>query len=400
MSMRDRNLRSGDLHEELGILLLKTVAFVAPVPRPEDVGTDAFATLIRPEGSRRLIPGRSFLVQLKAASERSVSYDTPDKIAWITALDAPLFIGSVNLEQARIELFSTQELHRELLLQRGPIGSTCKSIELLLDLVEAPDKPSGVMKVCLRRPVHAWSLAESREPGFLERAHAILRPHIESLQRNLPLRRIQYLNLLWWQTGHPPVDGGTLMYSSQESHIADTLQAAVPYVRRMLMEAQNGKPDDDFRVLVAFVDLMRRWGIDPDPGGSQCRRAAYLLAGFPGAPVEETIRRLHTLQPNRLDLSRLRITDEVIAAIPDDVEQLDLANARLTDAGAASLVRLKRLRQLNLAKTTISDEGLVSLAELPCLESVCVEGTQIPIEGVNRLRAARPEISVVQQADS
>ena len=71
VGMRDRNLRSGDLHEELGIFLLKAVALVAPVPRQEDVGNDAFATLIRPEGSRRLIPDVSFLVQLKSGLRRS-----------------------------------------------------------------------------------------------------------------------------------------------------------------------------------------------------------------------------------------------------------------------------------------------------------------------------------------
>src|SRR5689334_5247257 len=58
--VRDRNLRSGDLQEGLGIFLLKAVALVAPVPRPEDVGNDAFATLIRPEGTRRLIPDLSW----------------------------------------------------------------------------------------------------------------------------------------------------------------------------------------------------------------------------------------------------------------------------------------------------------------------------------------------------
>lgn len=36
--MRDKNLRSGDLHEELGIFLPTPVALVAPVPRQEDVG--------------------------------------------------------------------------------------------------------------------------------------------------------------------------------------------------------------------------------------------------------------------------------------------------------------------------------------------------------------------------
>jgi hypothetical protein len=66
--MRDKNLRSGDLNEDFGIYLLKQIALVAPIPRQEDVGNDAFVTLIRPEGSRRLIPDLSFLVQLKSAS--------------------------------------------------------------------------------------------------------------------------------------------------------------------------------------------------------------------------------------------------------------------------------------------------------------------------------------------
>jgi hypothetical protein len=83
--MRDKHLRSGDLHEELGIFLLKAVALVAPVPRQEDVGIDAFATLIWPEGSRRLIPDLSFFVQLKSASITSVCYTSPDEMTWIKA---------------------------------------------------------------------------------------------------------------------------------------------------------------------------------------------------------------------------------------------------------------------------------------------------------------------------
>lgn len=113
--MQDRNLRSAYLHEELGIFLLRAVALVAPVPRPEDVGSDALATLIRPEGSRRLIPDLSFLVQLKASSITSVPYTTSDAMGWIIALDVPLFIGRVDLRQARIELFTTQRLHQIML---------------------------------------------------------------------------------------------------------------------------------------------------------------------------------------------------------------------------------------------------------------------------------------------
>ncbi|NLS91164.1 MAG: hypothetical protein GXX96_03150 [Planctomycetaceae bacterium] len=42
---RRSSFRSGDLAEHLGLLLLKGIAAVAEVARPEDVGLDAIATL-------------------------------------------------------------------------------------------------------------------------------------------------------------------------------------------------------------------------------------------------------------------------------------------------------------------------------------------------------------------
>jgi hypothetical protein len=148
--MRDRNLRSGDLHEELGILLLKAIALVAPVPRQEDVGNDAFATLIQPEGNRRLIPDVSCLVQLKSSSVASVSYTTPEEMAWISALDSPLFIGRVDLKQARIELFTTLRLH-QILLEHDYNG-----IELLLNQADGISIMPNVRQANLGPPIHAW----------------------------------------------------------------------------------------------------------------------------------------------------------------------------------------------------------------------------------------------------
>ncbi len=181
--LRDRNLRSGDLHEELGIFLLKTIALVVPVPRPEDVGNDAFATLMRPEGSRRLHPDLSFLVQLKSARIPSVSYTTPEEMTWIVALEVPLLIGRVDLEDARIELFTTLRLH-EVLLERAYDG-----VELLLDPGDETSTKPGVRRANLGQPVHAWSVTNITAPDFLARSHAVLRPHIETLQRNRLLRR-------------------------------------------------------------------------------------------------------------------------------------------------------------------------------------------------------------------
>ena len=90
------------------------------------------ATLIRPEGSRRLIPELSFFVQLKAASAVSVPYSGEAEVAWITALEIPLFIGRVDLKQAKIELFTTLRLHQILLEMKY------EAIELLLDPGRSP----------------------------------------------------------------------------------------------------------------------------------------------------------------------------------------------------------------------------------------------------------------------
>ena len=44
---QNTNFRSGNLTEYFGMLLLKGIAAVADVPRPEDFGLDAIATLLR-----------------------------------------------------------------------------------------------------------------------------------------------------------------------------------------------------------------------------------------------------------------------------------------------------------------------------------------------------------------
>jgi hypothetical protein len=269
--VRDRNLRSGDLHEDAGLLLLRTVALVSSIPRQEDVGADAFGTLVRQEDSRRLVSDISFLVQLKAESCTSVSYDTPDALAWITNLEIPLFIGPVRLSQCRIELFSTQRLH-QILLERS-----YDQIHLLLDSADESSQTSdGCRRANIGPPVHAWSLEDAAQGGFLTRAYEILRPHVEGMRRNRLLRGIGYLHLLKWDTGHPPTDGGVMMLGSSDKDLQNTLREMVPHVKRLLLEIVGQRPCEDLRVLVALVETMRRWGVDPDPEGSILRMTAWM----------------------------------------------------------------------------------------------------------------------------
>ena len=385
---RDGNLRSGDLHEELGIFLLKAISFVAPVPRQEDVGNDAFATLIRPEGNRRLIPDLSFLVQLKSASVGSVRYTTSDEMSWIVALEVPLFIGRVNIKKARIELFSTQRLH-EIILEHS-----YKGIELLLDVGDETSATLDIRRANLGPPVHAWSTRDINESDFLSKSHAVLRLHVERLRRNRLLRGIQTLKRLRWETGKPPTENGEMMLFSGPCDIADTLRDMMPHVRRLLVELQRQKSYGDFSVIAAFFDLMRRWGADLDPDGT-LRIFAAMTAEGPQISVEEAIQLRYAANPNQLDLRRLSVTNDSLASIPTDVRQLALVDALVTDEGIRLLLRMEGLTRLNLAGTKIIDDGLWELAKLPKLEWICVNRTPVTTQGVERMKKSRQNVTVM-----
>jgi hypothetical protein len=70
-----RDFRSGNLAEHQGVLLLKGIAAVADVPRPEDVGLDAIATLLRPDDDDNYYAEDTFVVQLKSTSANSIRYE-------------------------------------------------------------------------------------------------------------------------------------------------------------------------------------------------------------------------------------------------------------------------------------------------------------------------------------
>jgi hypothetical protein len=386
--VRDRNLRSGDLHEELGLLLLRTVALVSPIPRQDDVGIDAFATLVRPDGSRRLLPDVSFLVQFKAASVDWVSYASPDALAWIANLEIPLFIGRVSLNPCRMELFSTQRLHQILL------EGTYDQIHLLLDVGDESSE-AGCRRANIGPPIHAWSLEDAVQPDFLTRAYEVLRPHVEHMRRNRLLRGIRYQQLLKWDTGHPPVDYGVMMCGSPSDDVCGTLREMVPYVHRLLSEVFGKRQYADFPVLLALVEMMRRWGVDPDPDGTMLRLTAYMAQG-PEITDEDVIRLRHLAGFGCLDLSHLKLRDESLAAIPEEVERLAMADVPITDKGVVHLQRLSRLTRLNLAGTQITDSGLDQLTTLRNLRWLNVERTQVTNAGIDRLKAKLPDVEIVR----
>src|SRR5687767_12065193 len=105
MPGRLRNsFRSGNLAEDLGLLLLKGIAAVAEVPRTEDVVLEAVASLLRLDTDRNCYAEDTFLVQLKSESTASLEY-RGHALTWLLDQTPPMFIGLISLKQSRISLY-------------------------------------------------------------------------------------------------------------------------------------------------------------------------------------------------------------------------------------------------------------------------------------------------------
>ncbi|KKM82257.1 hypothetical protein LCGC14_1321470, partial [marine sediment metagenome] len=203
---RDKNLRSGDIHEDLGLLLLRGIALATAIPRTEDVGADAFATLLREASVRSLVAEESFLVQFKASSVRTIQYETPTAIDWLTQLEMPFFVGSVDLASAAIKLYATHCLSQIFLESRH------SRIHLHLDPVDRSQSRADVRHTNLGKPVLTWSVPDITQKGFLSKAYAVLKGHISVLRRNLLLRPLGSADMVRWEPGQPPKACARMMF--------------------------------------------------------------------------------------------------------------------------------------------------------------------------------------------
>src|SRR5262249_13132662 len=89
-----------------------------------------------------------------------------------------------------------------------------------------------------------------------------------------------------------------------------------------------------------------------------------------------------------LDLIELKITDAGLAHLRGlpRLRRLALDSDEITDAGLAHLAGLADLEELSLKGTRVTDAGLVALKSLPHLRRVKHEGPKITDAGLDQLR--------------
>jgi hypothetical protein len=227
-AFRGKNLRSGDIAEQLGMLLLQTYALVAPVPRTEDVGIDAVVTLLRDFDAKRLLAEDSFFVQIKSASVRSISLRKED-IEWLYALDLPFFVASVERKTTSVKLFCAHRLNDAFLTNHKR-----ESLTLILDESASGDElvPREDQDVHIGPPVLEWSLnTSSEQENFAETFYAVAKEHVVLSKANIQTRLIGWADHFSWKTNEMPFRLGSKAVASRpaDENLSNAADAMAPY---------------------------------------------------------------------------------------------------------------------------------------------------------------------------
>jgi len=251
-AFRGKNLRSGDLAEQLGLLLLQNLALVAPVPRTEDVGIDAVVTLLREHDSSRFIASDSFFVQIKSASVSTIEYKD-EQVAWLFGLELPFFIATVDQTLQGIELYCCHRLTDAFI-------SKSNRSKLVIHL-ESEDDPNDFIEedeedVYVGPPVLQWSVENMRDDEIRTLFFTVCHAHVQIAHGAREMRRIGWSPRVAWDTNDPPVEGGWVSscQSPPGSEIQSTADLMMPYVSKMLDESFRARDTEWLHALRRLAD--------------------------------------------------------------------------------------------------------------------------------------------------
>lgn len=263
VAIRGLNLRSGDIAESLGLLLLQGIALVAPVPRTEDVGIDVVATLIRRDGQTGIAES-SLSVSLKSTSVRSVSFSGATQVQWIKCLDLPFFVGSVDRRTGRIALYCGHGL-TQVQIETVP----CNSIELFLDEdgPKGKQEPADGRHLFIGPPVLTWGINDLVDDAFLTHAYLVLNAHLAIARRNLELCRTGRFEIPGWNTGEVPVVAKVRMISggTDQQRLTKMMNLAMPYLSGCFAEADGSGESALVDKILEVAKEMARLGSTVDP---------------------------------------------------------------------------------------------------------------------------------------
>jgi hypothetical protein len=294
MTARQRSsYRSGNLAEDLGILLLRGIAAVAEVPRPEDMGLDAIASLLRYADDGNCYAEDSFVIQIKAASTKEFEYDDFE-LQWFLGQELPMFIGLVSLRDSYISLYPT------LYVNVAVFSLHATHATIRFGLSDVPSLFEGYRKspwysqsdhsvmVYLGEPLLRWSLSDVTEKSWRATTYQILKRFLPIARRERELLEYGQWTVLDWSTNNiDSICVGPMSMRGHPSEIKDIAKRCAPGVQALMMRALSvpGEEGQQLRMaLIALASVFRDLGIDADPESFFTRLFSHRQIQSDGGP--------------------------------------------------------------------------------------------------------------------
>ena len=282
------NFRSGNLAEHLGLLLLKSIAAVADVPRSEDIGLDAIATLLRPDADGNCYAEDSFVVQLKSDSQKSIDY-RGHQLEWFLNQSHPMFIGFVSRKESCISLYSTLHVNQAVLaLHSDEITMVCRNAE---GPYPWEGGPGSSATVSLGQPLLRWSLADMENDSWSISAYEILKRFLGIARREHQLLSFGQCSTLSWSTNDKEsIRSSPLgMMKGHPNDFRTLADACMPGLKALLLQAVMA-PDERRNSLatslLAVAASLRDLGVDIDPPITMLANWFLLTRGQPASDTD------------------------------------------------------------------------------------------------------------------
>lgn len=190
---RGRNLRKGDLAEEVGLTILQNLSLVAPIPRTEDVGIDGVVTLLEYLDINCDIATKSFFVQIKAKSKKEITYKN-EEVDWLFNLELPFFIAVVDRSKLKLELYCCHRISEAAFK-----GQDFKEVNLIFDDYDESTFLESDNNIPIGPPIMSISMQESVSQDARDEFVKVCRPHILWASDNIKLREAGVIYDLSWK---------------------------------------------------------------------------------------------------------------------------------------------------------------------------------------------------------
>jgi hypothetical protein len=248
-----KNLRSGHIAEDIGMLFLRSLCSVAKIRQEDDYGIDAVATLLRSEKGM-LYAENSFFVQIKSSRINKIEY-TDGEIEWILNQDLPFFICSVDKVNQTIALYTTNPLYNLL------VDKDVKKVELVLS--ESPknehnrfEKKNNRTLIHIGPPVIFTKESDSRNDEFSNRAYKLMSEWVTKEFNLMTLRRLGITKFAKWTTWNSPDYYGTMNIGSHDNITRD-LEAIKPLLEYLSLHISFSEFGNKYEESLAFLILKK-----------------------------------------------------------------------------------------------------------------------------------------------